>query len=161
MQPLALRLWAQQSGHLDGAQGILQFPVAAEIEVSGGIDAGGHVGAGQRVDGIEQHQAVRRGGQIATVKEDVGIRRQRIAPAGDHAGIAADTIGVEPGAPQFDSPLRAMGQEVDGVHLIVLLQHARDLLDAVLATIEQHDVQAAGRILLVPQLRQQFLVPVD
>ena len=110
---------------------VLEVPVAAERNRAGRIGAGCDVGSGEVGEGTDERLPLGAPGQVAAVEEEVPITGERIAPAGDGAGVGVGAAGVEPAAAELDGRIRAVGDDVDGIQLLVAGQDLADLGDAV------------------------------
>ena len=75
---------------------VFQFPVSAKDGMTSVVITGGHIGTGQRAERIDQHSSVITGCQITTVKQQVGIGRQRVSPPRNLSHVAGKVVLSQP-----------------------------------------------------------------
>ena len=141
---VSLRLPRPETLRLHVTPAHLQIPVAAKRRRSGQVIGGRHVRIGQVGDEIEQGLARLARAQIAAVQEEVAVFGQRL-PDPRHVRLHQGNrqAGGDEGIPaEMQSTLGAVAENVDGVVTGVGLGPLRQLGQAALGAIDQHDPDA-------------------
>ena len=79
MGPALLGLGAESDRSLDASRAVLEVPVAARQGAAGQVDAGGHVGAGELGQRLDEGGALLTRGEIAAVEQEIRAVREGVS----------------------------------------------------------------------------------
>ena len=124
----------------DGARGVLKRPVAAKVGRAGHVCGGGDIGAGLCSEGLDERITIGSAGNVATVKQDVAIGRQRSANRCQNIGVIGKiSIGQDVGA-QEQRRLAAVRNDLNGAYVRAASQVRRDLIKSARAIVDQDNL---------------------
>ncbi|MCZ7563346.1 MAG: hypothetical protein M5U08_05600 [Burkholderiales bacterium] len=139
----------------------LQPPVAAERIGAGEVGARRDVRAGERRDPREERLAVRGGGEIAAVEDQVAAGLERRAPAGHRRFAVREHGRIKQRCTQLQLAIRAVAYEVHGVELHAPREDLAHLRDAVALRIQDDDLDVPPAVVLRLDLRNQVRMVGD
>ena len=156
--PLPLRLRSRA----DGDRGLhrpatveFERPVATARGRPGQVGTRCHIGTGQNRE--ISHQLLARAGlrQIAAVKQQIGIARQRLAPCRQLAGALQQGLRIESTAANLQHAVAAVRQHMNSADVVPACQRVADQRKAVHTCVDLDDLQRAAGALLCLQVFQQ------
>jgi hypothetical protein len=101
------------------------------------------------------------GCQIAAVKQDVAGIGKGVGPQCNLGAVLLQRICIQSGVTELDAAIAAVGNDVNGIDVVLLLELSRNLLDAVLVTIQHDDFYVSTVIRVVLHVIDKLLKILD
>ena len=130
---------------LNLANAEFEIPITAQCSVSGQVVAGRDIGAGQRMDSLQQLLSFPASRKVAAVNQQIAIVIERITPRGDSRLAGLQGVVIQPGITQLNAPVVAVRNDMHSRQCLLPGECATDLADTVIAGIEHQHVDSAPR----------------
>ena len=95
---------------------------------------------------------------VATIDQQIGVRRECVSPLGNLAGMLADEVRIEHALAEVYLCIAAMRNDVHGGQVAPIEQIGADLIDAVAVGIDENDFKFIGLIGAKNDMIDQLLV---
>ena len=156
-----LAIEAQHDRGLDLAGPEFEVPVAALAGDAGQVAGSGNIGECQRAEFVDQALAIFGRRQVTAVEQDVTDIAEGIGPQRDAEIVLLERLGIEAGIAEPHAAVTAVGNDMDGVEVVVSFQGLGYLRDTVAIALQHHDFEFAAQIHVGANVVDQQLVIVD
>ncbi len=154
-------------GLADGKRGVnfarleFQQPVAALGGTPGAIFRCGDIGQGEVAELADQAFSRFCLRQVAAINQNVAMLVERQAPVGNCQAVFRQGSGVEMRIPKLYIAVAAMGNNMDRIQVVPLLQRFGNLVDTATLVVQQDHFDMAAGIRILLNIIDQRLVILD
>ena len=149
---------AEPHGRLDGPDGVLEYPVAAQRPGTRGVCTGCDVKSGQVAESADQLLTGRVRCHVTAVDQEISVRVQCRRPIADPIGILMHVRLGQHRVAQLNLSGSAMTDEMYGIQTVISGQDLSHGLDAIHVRVDQHCIDLPQLVRVLNHVLQQLHV---